>query len=108
MRHYFTKIGYSRKTTPFHRGVFDTPITSHTARELFRRALTRRILPVRIESETLMDLIAVDIDGTLASNRDQMDKYLTGFFASYCRFFKAIRHATVNVEVADRIRDMAV
>ena len=28
-----------------------------------------------------MDLIAVDIDGTLASNRDQMDKYLTGFFA---------------------------
>ncbi len=81
--------------------------TSHTARELFRRALTRRILPVRIESETFMDLIAVDIDGTLASNRDQMDKYLTGFFASYRRFFKAIRHATVNVEVADRVREIA-
>ena len=70
MRHYFTKIGDSRKTTPFHRGVFDTPITSHTARELFRRALTRRILPVQIERETFMDLMAVNIDGTLASNRD--------------------------------------
>ena len=46
-----------------------------------------------------MDLIAVDIDGTLASNRDQMDKYLTGFFASNRRFFKAIRNATVNVEM---------
>ena len=54
-----------------------------------------------------MDLIAVDIDGTLASNRDQMDKYLSGFFTSYRRFFKAIRHATVNVEVADSVRDMA-
>lgn len=81
--------------------------TSHTARELFRRALTRRILPVRIESETYMDLIAVDIDGTLASNRDQMDKYLTGFFASNRRFFKAIRNATVNVEIADRVREIA-
>lgn len=53
-----------------------------------------------------MDLIAVDIDGTLASNRDQMDKYLTGFFASQRRFFKAIRHATVNNEVADRVREL--
>ena len=54
-----------------------------------------------------MDLIAVDIDGTLASNRDQMDKYLTGFFASNRRFFKAIRNATVNIEVADRVREIA-
>lgn len=54
-----------------------------------------------------MDLIAVDIDGTLASNRDQMDKYLSGFFASNRRFFKAIRNATVNVEVADRVREIA-
>ena len=54
-----------------------------------------------------MDLIAVDIDGTLASNRDQMDKYLTGFFASNRRFFKAIRNATVNVEIADRVREIA-
>ena len=53
-----------------------------------------------------MDLIAVDIDGTLASNRDQMDKYLTGLFASYRRFLKAIRHATVNTEVADRVRQL--
>ena len=32
---------------------------------------------------------------------------MSGFFTSYRRFFKAIRHATVNVEVADSVRDMA-
>ena len=67
----------------------NAPINQPHRTGIFRRAVTGRILPRGLKVRPLMDLIAVDIDGTLASNRDQMDKYLSGFFTSYRRFSSA-------------------